>query len=85
VRAAPDVDSIIETDLNELAKALGVSRTYVKLRPEIESAEPVAETFKIEAIREQLKQNGHKEIPPAASSVPIQGEDGDQAEQVEEK
>ena len=31
MRAAPDVDSIIKTGLTELAQALGVSRTYVKL------------------------------------------------------
>jgi PAS domain S-box-containing protein len=31
MRAAPDVDSIIQTGLTELAKALQVSRTYVKL------------------------------------------------------
>ncbi len=29
-----DVDAIIQTGLTELAKALGVSRTYVKLRPQ---------------------------------------------------
>ena len=31
MRAAPDVDSIIQTGLSELARALGVPRTYVKL------------------------------------------------------
>jgi GAF domain-containing protein len=31
MRAAPDMDSIIKTGLEELANALGVSRTYVKL------------------------------------------------------
>jgi GAF domain-containing protein len=36
MRAAPDIDTIIQTGLAELAKALNVSRTYVKLttRPE---------------------------------------------------
>jgi transcriptional regulator with GAF, ATPase, and Fis domain len=37
MHAASDVDSIIETGLTELAQALGVSRTYVKLSsPEFE-------------------------------------------------
>ncbi|GAB4448263.1 MAG: hypothetical protein Kow0031_30800 [Anaerolineae bacterium] len=40
MRAAPDVESVIETGLNELAHALGVSRAYVKLTPE---QEPVKE------------------------------------------
>jgi GAF domain-containing protein len=31
MRAAPDIDSIVQTGLNELAKALNVSRAYVKL------------------------------------------------------
>jgi GAF domain-containing protein len=34
MRAAPDMDSIIKTGLEELANALGVSRTYVKLSPQ---------------------------------------------------
>lgn len=34
MRAAPDMDSIIKTGLEELAGALGVSRTYVKLSPQ---------------------------------------------------
>lgn len=34
MRAAPDVDSIIQTGLSELARTLGVSRTYVKLTPD---------------------------------------------------
>ncbi|MBI1880717.1 MAG: PAS domain-containing protein, partial [Chloroflexi bacterium] len=33
MRAAPDVESIIQTGLTELGKALGVSRSYVKLTP----------------------------------------------------
>jgi PAS domain S-box-containing protein len=37
MRAAPDVDSIIQTGLTEIAKALGVSRTYVKLSPSLKS------------------------------------------------
>jgi len=44
MHAAPDVDAIIQTGLTELAKTLGVSRTYVKLNPEVEanqSTEPV--------------------------------------------
>ncbi len=35
MRAEPDIDSIIETGLGELAKSLGVSRTYVKLSTKI--------------------------------------------------
>jgi GAF domain-containing protein len=31
LRAAPDIDTIIQTGLTELAKALNVSRAYVKL------------------------------------------------------
>jgi PAS domain S-box-containing protein len=33
MHAAPDVDTIIQAGISELAKALGVSRTYVKLTP----------------------------------------------------
>ncbi|RME76345.1 MAG: GAF domain-containing protein [Chloroflexi bacterium] len=33
MRAAPDVESIIETGLQELARNLGVPRTYVRLNP----------------------------------------------------
>lgn len=33
MRAAPDIDTIIQTGLSELARALGVSRSYVKLSP----------------------------------------------------
>ena len=33
MRAAPDVETIIQTGLTELAQALGVSRSYVKLVP----------------------------------------------------
>lgn len=40
LRAAPDVDSIIETGLAELGKALGVSRTYLKLTTKLEDVEP---------------------------------------------
>jgi GAF domain-containing protein len=40
VRAAPDVSTIIETGLFELAQALQVSRAYVKLNPA--PAEPAA-------------------------------------------
>ncbi len=36
MRTSPDVDSIIETGLTELANALGVSRTYVKLTSKLE-------------------------------------------------
>jgi GAF domain-containing protein len=39
MRAAPGVDAIIETGLTELAKALGVSRTYVKLTSSTEQKE----------------------------------------------
>jgi GAF domain-containing protein len=34
MRAAPDVESIIQTGLGELAKTLGISRSYVKLSPQ---------------------------------------------------
>lgn len=33
MRSAPDAETIIQTGLSELAKALGVSRTYIKLTP----------------------------------------------------
>lgn len=67
MRSAADVDSIIQTGLNELAKALGVARAYVRLSPKQPkpAGEAGAETPNIEAIRSQLKHNGHK--PPAAS------------------
>ncbi len=39
MRAAPDVETIIQTGLNELSGALGVSRAYVKLTPEQNSAD----------------------------------------------
>ncbi|MFQ5611421.1 MAG: GAF domain-containing protein [Anaerolineae bacterium] len=40
MRAAPDVDTIIETGLTELAKALGVPRTYLKLSSSLGQARP---------------------------------------------
>jgi GAF domain-containing protein len=58
MRALPDMDSIIETGLTELAKALGVSRTYVKLTSKLEQVEDTS--HEIDAIRAQLKQHGHK-------------------------
>jgi PAS domain S-box-containing protein len=36
MRASPDIEAIIQTGLKELAAALGVSRTYVKLSPKLE-------------------------------------------------
>lgn len=50
MRASPDVETIIQTGINELAQALGVSRTYVKLLPASERSAGVDD------IREQLKQ-----------------------------
>jgi PAS domain S-box-containing protein len=75
MRAAPDVDSVIETGLSELAKALGVSRTYVKLSPKADSS-------KIEAVRDELKHNGFKAISATASAS--QREEADNPDQVEE-
>lgn len=83
MRAAPDVDTIIETGLTELARALGVARTYVKLTSRLESAVAAADAAKVEAIRVQLKQNGHPELPAAAASLP-KSESG-QVEPNEEK
>jgi GAF domain-containing protein len=76
MRAASDVDSIIETGLSELAKALGVSRTYVKLSPKADSS-------KIEAVRDELKHNGFKAISATASAS--QREEAENSDQVEEK
>jgi hypothetical protein len=39
MRTAPDVESIIQTGLSELANALGVSRTYVNLNSEVSDIE----------------------------------------------
>lgn len=50
MRASPDVETIIQTGINELAQALGVSRTYVKLLPASERS------VGVDDIREQLKQ-----------------------------
>lgn len=58
MRALPDMNSIIQTGLTELAKALRVPRTYVKLTSK---PEPVEDTSpEIDAIRAQLKQHGHR-------------------------
>jgi PAS domain S-box-containing protein len=56
MRAAPDVDSIIQTGLAELAKALNVSRAYVKLttQPEAEPSQPTSNE------RNQGEQNGEQ-------------------------
>lgn len=40
MHTSPDVETIIEIGLSELAKALGVSRTYVKLAPDVHRNEP---------------------------------------------
>ena len=43
MHAAPDIDTIVQTGLTELAQALGVSRTYVKLDvPHLAGGEQVA-------------------------------------------
>jgi len=39
MRAAPDVETIINTEVKVLSEALGVSRTYVKLSPDLEENE----------------------------------------------
>ncbi len=39
MRSAPNVETIIETGLSELSKALGVSRSYVKLNPKFKVSE----------------------------------------------
>jgi GAF domain-containing protein len=80
MRQAPDVDTIINTGLTELAKALGVSRTYVKLGAE---SKPI--DTEIETIRNQLKSNGqHKQLPAApAPSAP--GDGADHQDQPEER
>jgi len=81
MRSAPNVDSIVETGLTELAKALGVSRTYVKFTSRIESGDelqpPVSE---IEAIRSKLKPNGGE----ARVSSPLPDKGIDNSDQVEE-
>ena len=58
MRALPDMDSIIETGLTELARTLGASRTYVKLTPKSQQVEDVSS--EIEIIRDQLKQQGNR-------------------------
>jgi GAF domain-containing protein len=58
MRESPDIDSIIHTGLTELARALGVPRTYVKLTPKPDQFE--AAEAGIERARVQLKQYGHK-------------------------
>jgi PAS domain S-box-containing protein len=82
MRNAPDVDSIVETGLTELAKALGVARTYVKFTSSFEQQEeqqsPGAE---IEAIRTKLKHNGREGV---ASSASRQRKGTDISDQVEE-
>jgi GAF domain-containing protein len=58
MRALPDIDSIIQTGLAELAQTLGVPRTKDKLTSKLEQVEDVA--HEIDAIRSQLKQQGHR-------------------------
>ena len=67
MRAAAGADSIIETGLSELAKALGVARTYVKLSPKPEQDQAKAGSLEIDAIREQLKHNGYQAKSASAS------------------
>jgi PAS domain S-box-containing protein len=83
MRAAPDMDSIIQTGLSELAKALGVSRAYVRLSPQKskQSAAEEAEMPDIEAIRGQLKHNGHK--PPIEQAPGPVKDDGNLSQQKE--
>jgi hypothetical protein len=56
MRAAPDVDSIIQTGLAELAKALNVSRAYVKLTTQPEAEPPQSTSNE----RNQGEQNGEQ-------------------------
>ena len=71
MRASPDVGSIIQTGLAELTKALGVSRSYVKLTAQLEELQAQANDDQvspkelkrnddIEEIRERLKQGGQQ-------------------------
>jgi GAF domain-containing protein len=59
MHAATDVDAIIQTGLTELAKTLGVSRTYVKLNPgqemnqPAEPVTPVQESIKFDIDEEE--------------------------------
>jgi GAF domain-containing protein len=81
MRSAPNVDSIVETGLTELAKALGVSRTYVKFASRIdEGDEPSPPVSEIEAIRSKLKTNGREE----SASSPLPDKRTDNSDQVEE-
>ena len=67
MRNAPDVDSIVETGLTELAKALGVARTYVKFTSSFEQQEEQqSPESEIEAIRTKLKHNGREGAAPSA-------------------
>jgi PAS domain S-box-containing protein len=58
MRTSPDIDMIIETGLTELARALDVPRTYVKLTPKPEQIKMTKDN--IEQARFRLKQYGHK-------------------------
>ncbi len=82
MRNAPDADSIVETGLTELAKALGVARTYVKFTSSFEQQEEQQSPgSEIEAIRTKLKHNGRE---GAASSASRQRKGTDISDQVEE-
>lgn len=59
MRESPDIDTIIQTGLTELANALGVPRTYVKLTPKPDQLE--AAEAEIERARTQLKHYGHRD------------------------
>ncbi|MEW5957209.1 MAG: PAS domain S-box protein [Chloroflexota bacterium] len=81
MRSAPDAESIIKTGLNELAKVLGVPRTYVKLTSPQEPAESPSKIPEIEAIRTKLKHNG---LGRVASSGSAQNEGPHSSDRVEE-
>jgi PAS domain S-box-containing protein len=62
MRQAPDVETIIETGITELARVLGASRTYVKLSAPLKSsAEETADD--VDAIRARLRQAGFMTDP----------------------
>jgi len=61
IHMASDVDTIIQTGLTELAKVLGASRTYVKLKPALEQ-EQNPETLTL--VQENVGINIDKETTP---------------------
>lgn len=74
MRASPDIEAIIHTGLTELANALGVSRSYVKLSTKSQHTGH-GQASEVEAIRKKLKDSSLEIFNTGQPHPPATGKD----------